>query len=152
MIGNGDPIGNWVVLKVGKKGMVSYWSPPLPPSPRKGTHNVALTDHQVAEILQAEEEVIPSKEEQEETAREPVSTIPEEDFSVSNRPKLAESSATSSRPQSTVEVNNDKGTTDIPKAIVLLRKSWNNRLTVTAGTETKTQSFKTLRSLCTEAC
>ena len=35
-----------------------------------------------------------------------------------NRPELAESSATSLRPQSTVEVNNDKGTTDIPEAIV----------------------------------
>ena len=34
-----------------------------------------------------------------------------------NRPELGESLANCSRPQSTVEVNSDKGTTNIPEAI-----------------------------------
>ena len=72
--------------------------PPPPPPPEKGTHNVALTDHQVAKILQAEKEVIPLEEEREETTLELVSTIPKEDFNVFNWLELAESSTTSSRP------------------------------------------------------
>ena len=72
--------------------------PPLPPPPGKGTHNVALIDHQVAKILQAEKEVIPLEEEREETTLELVSTIPKEDFNVFNWLELAESSTTSSRP------------------------------------------------------
>ena len=50
--------------------------------PLKGTQNVELTDHQIAKILQAEEEVILLDEKQEETVREPEVVDLEEDFSV----------------------------------------------------------------------
>ena len=50
--------------------------------PLKGTQNVELTDHQIAKILQAEEEVILLDEKQEEIVREPEVVDLEEDFSV----------------------------------------------------------------------
>ena len=50
--------------------------------PPEGTHNINLIDHQIDEILQVEEEVISSNEEQEEPIREPKFIDLEEDFSV----------------------------------------------------------------------
>ena len=74
-----------VQINVATLGFLASPSPPpLPPPPGKGTHNVALTDHQVAKILQVEKEVIPLEEEQEETTLELVSTLPKEDFNVFN--------------------------------------------------------------------
>ena len=48
------------------------------------THNVALTDHQIAKVLQVEEKVILSNEEQEEPVQKPEVVDLEEDFSVFN--------------------------------------------------------------------
>lgn len=78
-----------------------------PPPPLKGTHNVALTNQQIAEILQAEDEVIPSDEEQEEPIQEPKPANLEEDFSIFDQPKFVESSSASSRHQSVIRVSND---------------------------------------------
>ena len=71
------------------------------------THNIALTDHQIAKVLQVEEEVIPSDEEQEEPVREPEVVDLEEDFSVFNRLEFVESLSTSSRRQPIVQVRSD---------------------------------------------
>ena len=73
-----------VQINVATLGFLASPSPPPPPPPKKGTHNVALIDHQVAKILQAEKEVIPLEEEREETTLELVSTLPKEDFNVFN--------------------------------------------------------------------
>lgn len=52
--------------------------------PLEGTYNVNLTDHQIAEILPVEEEVISSNEVQEEPIRGPEFVDLEKDFSVFN--------------------------------------------------------------------
>lgn len=53
--------------------------------PPKGTQVVKLTAQKVDELIQAEEEPMPSEEEQEEITREPSFVDLEEDFEVFNR-------------------------------------------------------------------
>ena len=75
--------------------------------PPKGTHNVNLIDHQIAKILQVEEEVISLDEEQEEHVREPKFVDLEKDFNVFDRPEFVESSSTNSRRQPTAQVSSN---------------------------------------------
>ena len=65
--------------------------------PLKGTQDIELTTQQVAEIIQAEEEVIPLNKEPQELARKPVIIDLKEDFRLFDQPDLAESSKASSK-------------------------------------------------------
>ncbi|KAL0004380.1 hypothetical protein SO802_011941 [Lithocarpus litseifolius] len=94
-----------------------------PPLPQEETQNVSLTDQQIAEIIQAENVVIPSEEEQEEPARKPKLVDLEKDFNVVDWPEFAKSSGASSRCQLAIQVNSDQETTDVPDAMVLQRKN-----------------------------
>ena len=89
--------------------------------PPKGIQNVELTDQQIAKIIQAEEEVIPSDEKPQDPPRETVIV----DFEVFNQPDLAESSEAISKCLVSAQVSTKQEATNIPEAMVLQRRTPN---------------------------
>ena len=93
--------------------------------PPKGTQDVVLTAQQVAEIIQAKEEVISSDEVQQEHARELVIIDLKEDFKVFDQPNLAEYSEASLNRQFTVQVSTNQEILHVPEGMVLQKRTPN---------------------------
>ena len=93
--------------------------------PPVGTLLVDLIAQQVAQLIQAEEEPIPSEEEQKEVAKENSAVDLEEDFKVFYRPTSPEGLETSSRPQPSVQISVDQEVTDVLEGMVLQKMTPN---------------------------